>query len=757
MRDNDRLTFELLMQYNGEEMSQPYAVHPGYTRLTLGWSKEGDKVYYTKKIGGTLTFLGDEYELIQTQGLLCTFWVVIYDEGTELCRGTFRKTDCKTDRDHRVIEVELTADDIYNDLEGNNSEYNITKWGMEKHQMGVRVPPVVQLYPLGGEKIYTSTNGTSIEGDVVEPVSDVSELTNTYRFGVSRHVQVTLKQGTTGWGQDISADEAGNYIGIMYFNVNNNRFQGTLWKNGVYNSRRVVVKLEYEAATIVLVNASDSSIVDWVITLGAEAYKTASTVQIYKPEANDYEGWINGSGYSTNARAERQATVRFYLPCGRIALNKEIQGAYPMPEEDLYDEWHKYAWPRVTAVHLSLQLSETDNGYRQYEEGSWYAPPSGQWAGGLSPYQPERWTDGVSAWRENAYLTPGEIAAFSETGDIRDWYSLGDVIGGMLQQMDNSLIWEQDTAHSMFLFGATNPITGETQGQLYVTQKSNLLNYRYEYPAWNALLTWNRLETVLRDMFNCYYDIYIDGQGRKHFRIEHILFYENGLSYTPQERSVIDLTAIRDPRNRKPYSFMTDRWSYDKDRPYTRMEFSWMDKQSEPFDAFAVQVPKRYMIYTRNTIDHRDVDWFSSDIDFLLSVPGQASNDGFIIAMEEPGSVEQSRVVCQGDVRIGDVVYWCQNNRCALGYLQKAFLLYGLYSPYVTMDGDEETLVATPEEGRKKLRMQDVDFALPRGQVARPESLYKTETGEGLVETLEIDLTDMSVTATLRQPNEELL
>ena len=73
------------------------------------------------------------------------------------------------------------------------------------------------------------------------------------------------------------------------------------------------------------------------------------------------------------------------------------------------------------------------------------------------------------------------------------------------------------------------------------------------------------------------------------------------------------------------------------------------------------------------------------------------------------------------------------------------------------MDGDEETLVATPEEGRKKLRMQDVDFALPRGQVARPESLYKTETGEGLVETLETDLTDMSVKATLRQPNEELL
>ena len=271
-------------------------------------------------------------------------------------------------------------------------------------------------------------------------------------------------------------------------------------------------------------------------------------------------------------------------------------------------------------------------------------------------------------------------------------------------------------------------------------------------------MTWNRLETLLRDMFNCYYDIYIDGQGRKHFRIEHILFYENGLSYTPQTRNVVDLTAINDPRNRKPYSFVTDKWSYDQERPYTRMEFSWMDKQSEPFDAFAVQVPKRYMIYTRNTIDHRDVDWFSSDIDFLLSVPGQASNDGFIVAMEEAGSTNANRVVCQGEVLIGRTEYWCQNNRCALGYLQKAFLLYGLYSPYVTMDGDDETLVATPADGRKKMRLQgEVSFALPRGEVAKPEYLYKTDMGDGQVETLNIDLTDMSVKVSLRQGNEELL
>lgn len=753
MRDNDRLTFELMMQYNGEEVSQPYAVHPGYTRLVLGWSKEGDKVYYTKKIGGTLTFLGEEYELIQAQGLLCKFWVVIYDEGKELCRGTFRKTDCKTDRDHRMIEVELTADDIYNELESNNSEYNITKWGMAKHRMGVRVPPVVQLYPLGSDKIYTSTTGT-VENDVIEPVSGVSDIINTYHFAVNRYVQVVLKRGTAGSGQDIAEGEAGVYYGSMIHDVNNNRYIGTLWRNGVFNSRRIVVKLENEAATIVLVNASDSSIVDWVITLGAEVYKTASAVTVYKPEANDYETWINGTGYATTALGERRATVRFYLPCGRIALDKSVSGVYPMPGEDIYDEWHIYVLPRAVGLTFSMRLSNTDNGYRQYEEGSWYAPPS---TTGYSPYQPERWTDGLSIWRNESYLTPAEMNLYSETGDIRDWYSLGDVIGGMLEQIDNSLIWEQDTAHSMFLFGATNPITGEAQGQLYITQKSNLLNYRYEYPAWNALLTWNRLETVLRNMFNCYYDIYIDGQGRKHFRVEHILFYENGLSYTPQDRNLVDLTAINDPRNRKPYTFATDKWSYDKDRPYSRMEFSWMDKQSEPFDAFAVQVPKRYMIYTRNTIDHRDVDWFSSDVDFLLTLPGQASNDGFIIAMEEPGSDEQNRVVCQGEVRIGNVVYQCQNNRCALGYLQKAFLLYGLYSPYVTMDGDDETLVSTPEEGRRKLRMQEITFALPRGEEARPEYLYKTEVGEGLVESIEVDLTSMSVKATLRQSNEELL
>lgn len=758
MKDNDRLTFELMMQYNGEEMSQPYAVHPIYSRLTLGWSKGGDKAYYTKKIGGALTFLGDEYDLIQSQGLLCKFWVVVYDEGEEICRGTFRKTDCKTDRDHERVEVEITADDIYNELESNNSEYNITKWGMEKHRMGMNVRPVLQIYPLGGEKIYTSSLGLE-ESDIIEPVSDIDEIHDTYHFGVTnRYMCVVLSVGSEGYGRDFSADEIGAYYGSVTFDSNRNFYYGRLLKDGAIGGRRIDVGMHGTDVTIGLVNATDNSQLDWVGTLLNGSYLTANRIVMDVVDFNDYDTWIvNGGGVATQSTAERRADVRFYFPCGRLATDRDdAPGVVAMPSEDIYDEWHTHCLSFVAGLTFSQNLSQEDNGYRPYGEGSWYAPPTGQ-ADGYIPYQADRWTGGVSIWMQKTYLTQNTIRIYSVVADVRDWYSLGDVIGGMLERMDNSLVWEQDAAHSQFLFSSTNPITGESQGRMYITQKSNLLNYRYEYPAWNALLTWNRLETVLRNMFNCYYDIYIGQDGKKHFRVEHILFYENGLSYTPQQRNLVDLTAINDPANGKPFSFKTDKWSYDKDRPYTRMEFSWMDKQSEPFDAFAVQVPKRYMIYTRNTIDHRDVDWFSSDVDFLLSLPGQASNDGFIIAMEEPGSVELNRVVCQGEVSIGRTVYWCQNNRCALGYLQKAFLLYGLYSPFVTLDGDDDTLVPTPEAGRKKMRMQEVTFTLTRGEVARPEYLYKTDTGEGLVESLEVDLTCMSVKVSLRQPNEELL
>lgn len=736
MRDNDRLTFELLMQYNGEEVSQPYAVHPGYTRLTLGWSKEGDKVYYTKKIGGTLTFLGSEYELIQNQGLLCKFWVVIYDEGVELCRGTFRKTDCKTDRDHERIDVEITADDIYNELESNNSEYNITKWGMEKQQMGINIYPAVEVYPIGSNTLHLFSKGVSHYETTTETSADTVAEAQSYFFAPNIYAVIYLSNEDMQAGEmAFSQDMIGAYAGRW------DTTQESILTGVGRNYRISILHLSGSSDNVynvVLLNSQNAVVCSSNITVDDAIGQTSITF---------YWGDISNS--------EHTVKCRFYFACGRITTSKAVSGWYEESDTDIYPTNRRYAAYKTVTLEVSRNVSDTDNGYRPNGEGLWYAPPVG--SGEYIPFEPESWYDGVSVWMHPPYLTNIQINTYSDTGDIRDWYLLGDVIGGMLEQIDSSLIWENDTAHSQFLFGTTNPVTGETQGQLYVTQKSNLLNYRYEYPAWNALLTWNRLETVLRDMFNCYYDIYIDGQGRKHFRVEHILFYENGLSYTPQQRNLIDLTAIIDPRNRKPYSFVTDRWSYDKDRPYTRIEFSWMDKQSEPFDAFAVQVPKRYMIYTRNTIDHRDVDWFSSDIDFLLSVPGQASNDGFIIAMSEPGVADADRVVCQGEVTIGSTVYWCQNHRCALGYLQKAFLLYGLYSPYVTMDGDDETLVATPEGGRKKLRMQDVEFDLPKGEVARPESLYRTETGEGLVETLEIDLTCMSVKATLRQPNEELL
>lgn len=740
MRTNDRLTFELLAQNNGSETVEAYVVHPGYDGLKLSYSRPDGKMYYATEVGGKVIFLGQEAQLIQSKSIYCKFTLIIYDEGEELIRGTFRKTDCKTDCDHWRVETEIKANDIYDELESDNSEYNIIKFGMQTYTMKLRDKAVIQAYLPGGTSVYEFSGLSYYKGTTIseQTVSDLDSLEDDYGFHNSIRGVVVV-----GGNEAYSGTYVFGQFDIFVLNSPNTpkATNGNGWYMKIEQNNSGIG--DGDTYQIWLDDAEENPTTSYRIWVGDQVYLSRSA-------------WIsqhNVTFYTYPVVSEAfQAQCRFWDVASRTACNKSLSPVTTDKNaEDFYDTKHKYVAPAGVHAVISTQLSGTDNGFAQYDDTHWYAPPSSPATNYIPIYQSE-WFSGVSVWIMSGY-TPS--STFSNVAEIRDWYLLGDVVKGMLAKIDDSLVFELDEAHSQFLFAATNPVSGDAQYPIYVTQKSNLLNYTYEYPAWSALLTWNRLETMLRNLFNCYYDIYTDENGVKHFRIEHWIFYANGLSYTTDPRTNIDLRHIYDGRTKKSMAFLTNRWEYDSDRPFSRLEFAWMDNQSEPFDAYPIQVPKALMIYSRNTIDDRTTDWFSADIDFMLTVASEVSSDGFVIAMSDGGEdSEDGAFVHQGVVHIADIDYYCQNDRMALGYLQKAFLLSGIYASHVTMDNTEDW-VAVPNIGRKKMRLQELEFTLPKGMLATPEYNYVTEVGAGTVESMEIDLTDMRVKATLRQKTED--
>lgn len=751
MRTNDRLTFKLLAQDNGSNTVDEYMVHPGYNGLKLVYNKPDGQMYHTTEVEGEFVFLGQEAQLIHSRSIYCNFTLVIYDEGNEIVRGTFRKTDCQTDLNHWRIQTKIKANDMYDELESNNSEYNITKMGLETTDLGIHIYPSVQIYPLGGNEVHLYHKGnTHYDAEANFVVDDASTLYTQYLFGNDQFYfgavidadGVISMSGITpiptdAYGVYARQTSLANVLDIHIDNINGNGWY--LW---------------YTRASI-----SDEEFNLSLVGPNGEFYNMCTLsqdAQIQSPipmtGLNNTVSLFVRDSYQAAMLAHR-VECRFWFPCGRIVGGSVLQSE--LPSDDIVTTNNKYGLPIGVDAVISTNISSVDKGYGSYVDANgdtyYYDKPS---SGTYYPLWKESWIKGVSIWLNDSYLTQQIITANTTNQIIADWYLLGDVIKGMLAKIDSSVVFESDSYHSRFFFDRTNPVSGAMQYPIYITQKSNLLNYTYQYPAWKAMLTWNRLETMLRNLFNCYYDIYTDANGVRHLRIEHWTFYANGLSYSSDPRTNVDLNHIHDGRNGQPMAFHTNRWEYDTDRPASRLEFGWMDTQSEPFDAYPIEVPSDYMIYSRNTVDDRAVDWFSADIDFMLAISSEVSSDGFVIVMSDGGeSSAAGGFVHQGTVQIGSTDYYCQNDRMALGYLQKRFLTAGIYAPYVTLDNTDD-LVAVSTYERKKMRLQEVEFTLPKGVMPIPAYNYVTEVGTGNVESMEVDLTNMRVTATLRHPTE---
>ena len=475
----------------------------------------------------------------------------------------------------------------------------------------------------------------------------------------------------------------------------------------------------------------------------------------------DYEYSLTSFG-----RGYYSSTCRVWVPYFRTVSPQPARYnlSDPIPDDDITESFNNnyksVVWDTLTLadvlphIAVSTQVSDVDKGYGRVEGTPYYydMPDNTQkWV----PVRKDSWIGGVSMWVGNLYVSRETIVNFSEYKYVEDFYLLGDAIKALVNEIDSSITFDTDETHSQFLFARTNPVSGQTQGGLYVSQKSNILKLDYDYPAWLAPIKWSQIETFLKNALGCYYHI----DENNHLHIEHITYYENGGSYYTNDRTLLDVTALIDVANRQPVAGKTNQWTWDKDgnglySSANRYEYSWMDTQSEIFDGATIVIPDEYNLFTEDKLEDRQIDWFSSDIDFLTSVPSECSSDGFAVVMEDVTNV--------GSVISGNPNYGGQNYELSLEYLQPKYLIQGIYAEMVRIGNTNY-----PNTFMARMRTAEVEFTMPaedwetnpvthetHDTWVSPDEIIKTDVGEGLIDSLEVDLHSGKWKATIRYENE---
>lgn len=756
MRTTDRIGFKLVIKEpNAEERT--VIVCPRYDGLKMNWKRESNRVYHTLDFDGNIEFWGVDFETMKNCPLRTVFELVVFVKGRgEVGRCEFRKTDCEWNIDDERCTLDISANNIYKKLaDGKDNEYNVVKLGLVKKEMNLYVYPQNQVYFANDDVItLIGHTGNPAQPDVARTLTE--KILGRMLFNdISRHYGVVRHEQS---GEVYTFDVNINTDCTEEINIGRNVFYGCLL--GERQENDSTYRLYYGR-----ISMNSNSYVGFVWTVNGLASLSESCGFVQYAGTNRYEYRLTSFGeyYFTS-------TCRIWVPYVRTvsplpnAIYNESELIHPNDiTEGINNNYKTIIYNGITVpyalshISLSTRTSDHDKGYGQIANTQLYydTPDDDQhWV----PVRKDSWMAGVSMWVGDLYVTQNIKSGYSDFKNIKDFYNFGDVIKAVVKQIDPAIKFENDTDHSAFLFGNINPVSSQPQNTLYVSQKSNILKLDYDYPAWLAPITWGKIENLLKNAFGCYWDL-VERNGETHLRIEHFTFYERGGSYSDINRGTLDLTVLRDTANRQPAAGKTNKWKWDTSgaglySSANRYEFGWMDTQSEIFDGAPIEVPEEHRLFTGEKKEERKIEWFSSDIDFLTSVPSECSSDGFAIVMED--------LTQTGAVITENVHYAGQNYELSLEYLQPKYLIQGIYAAKVKIGGKEYSNVVVA-----KMRTDEVSFQLPAEQWetnpvthethdtwVSPTELLKTDAGTGIIDSLTYNMHNGVWTATVRYNNE---
>lgn len=324
--------------------------------------------------------------------------------------------------------------------------------------------------------------------------------------------------------------------------------------------------------------------------------------------------------------------------------------------------------------------------------------------------------------------------------NIKDTYHIGDVIKALLAKIDPSIKHEKTAEYSSFLYGhsgGTASVLGNCD--LYITQKTNILKGEYDQAAQKAEIKFKQLMDMLRDCFRCFW--YIDDQNR--FRIEHVSYFMKGLSYNNPVVQ-LDLTIKKDKFNKKAALYCQQEIEYDKSDLISRYEFKYMDDVTKAMGGdLYVDVNNKYI--KKDKTEEINIDGFTADIDYMLFLPDDFSNDGFALLLAN--SSKKVPIISQ---RIKDEK---QNNHYFDVYVQNWYASFNemIWHYMEDLSGnsiDFNNLDYLYVNHVKRCMKHDIEFHASELAID-VYKLIKTDIGNGYIEevttNIDTDMTDVEL------------
>lgn len=760
-----------------------FEVNAIYSKLEKKLKKEKEQMFFRETLEGNIKLIGRDFEYAYSSNLEQNMLFAFYSNGQLKAKNVFNKTDCKLDLFKKQITLKLTALDKYSDiLDKYENTYDLIKLAPAITPLILTKRMALQVYIKGANDVTTICNGTYWQDDVDEIVDDEEKLLRKYYFAKNHSFrEVHLSElpapvnGTytqlpfeNSW-KTIARDESGEQVGYsdIYFekeyeegdyigDIQHGSVKGfsdddniDVWDQSGHSKKdlyRIKIRFSYysdmQSPLICYVSenlyAIDDDSTGFMMTSGDRNYNMESQAQAE-------------SFYLGDNIIEYDIFTRVIADVDSVEVEGVTQQLYDLPYDDFTyrranykkcigietDVYWKFFQVKAT---LEEPTKYGMDDYKKYFTSNFatlttlYNKPI--------PISRNSWAD-TSIWLAftDLYWTQDYESKYRVEFTLKDAYSISDAIVALLKQINPEIKHAATSEYSEFLYGNGQLSLGENA--LFIAPKSNVLKGNYDQAAQKAEITFKQLMDMLKDCFRCYW--YIDEQNR--FRIEHVSYFINGMSYSEQGEN-IDLRNIKDKFNNKKVLYCQEEIEFEKADLASRFEFGWEDDSTDLFGNNYIDVNAQYV--QKDKTESIIVDIFSADVDFMLFAPDKFNSDGFalLVADKETHKVPIATLenFFKDDEYINPYTASVQNWPLSWLYLIN-YYMYDMPASNISCSGIYSTSQPAVEQIKKCMKNEIRYSSFDDPSV---NNTITTEIGKGTIDEISINLSTRLISIVLQ-------
>lgn len=671
--------------------------------------KESEQVFYRRKLAGQLTFQRQYFDIIHAAAFETEFILTIQEgdnDGnySDYWKGVFFKTDCNIDEDNRTLTVQPEPVDRYQKIiEGLDREIDLVKVRPLQSRINYVKRPLIQIYLTGANTISNFLGGTYWETEVPTPVTDETELTETFHF--KKAFDKAYVPGDSDFGGlydgHTRVKDDGKYVII----------NDTLIPHFWYFRNRATGQNEAFGGSI-------------------------EQVSLYGFPQHAQNDIVFGFGQFGSKVFRVTAYIRMLTDV------EDINGveSFDLPETDIVDPlgYKKVIPLDAPNIVLSDAHQTEPTAYGTFASDSqWYANEyfpeySHPTQGRAFPVLRSSWSQyAIWFYYDDAVRNLQNNASINVDGVVT--YTIDNAIKTLVRELDTTIIHSGSAIYSQFLYSLVNPVSNVAEPRLTMTPITNVTVGEYDQPAQKAIVTLREVLNMLRDTYNLFW--FIDDANN--LVIEHISYFENGGHYTEKVTGA-DLTNLIEPKGQKRWSFNTRNYKFEKFQMPERLTFKWQNNVSDPFEGFPIVIKSRYV--QGGNIKEYQLSKFTSDLDFMLAQPALIGQEGFALL---GGSGLVTMEVPIVEVDLNGAIFQVQNGQLSFIYLHSNFWKHGLPAKSVTINDQPVTALSASRH-----KVQEVTF--PATTEPNPMQLIRTLLGDGKVDKMSRNLDDLTIKATIK-------